>query len=391
MIKDDILGVNIENIELSDIPEGAVKISMDSFPDINNIAGAVLKEFREVNQFNGVVRMSYKKGIGTTLQKAKAGGYTGNIIDEKGKIVGHVNLDDVSKTAAVAGSAMQILSIITSQYYLHEINKSLNKIQSKVDNIGRLLEIDKRSHLKAREHYIHDLLNNIIDIQGNAIEINAVLTQVQQLEIEAYSDYITIAELINGIIDSIDIAKKQGDILELITKIKNYIPQLWCALYLYASSKYLRMIFSGTIDKNRIDNLYNEISNMILEYKNRIEEYYVKSFDLVNEHDAFKVNEMFVDTVKTIGGTGGLPGLLIKNKAIDEVKGMVQDRKNTKKTKTIGELFDAFYYTCKDTEPIKKICDDIRFYNILNNEPVELILDEEDIYIIHNKVDGAVG
>ena len=186
-------------------------------------------------------------------------------------------------------------------------------------------------------------------------------------------------------------AKKQGDILELIAKIKNYIPQLWCALYLYASSKYIRLIFSGTVDKKRIDNLYDEISNMILEYKKRIEEYYVKSFDLVNEHDAFKVNEMFVDTVKTIGGTGGIPGLLIKNKAIDEVKEMVQDRKNTKKTKTIGELFDAFYYTCKDTEPIKKICDDIRFYNILNNEPVELILDEEDIYIIHNKVDGAVG
>ena len=28
MIKDDILGVNIENINLSDIPEGAVKISI---------------------------------------------------------------------------------------------------------------------------------------------------------------------------------------------------------------------------------------------------------------------------------------------------------------------------------------------------------------------------
>ena len=54
-------------------------------------------------------------------------------------------------------------------------------------------------------------------------------------------------------------------------------------------------------------------------------------------------------------------------------------------TKALAERFDAFYYT-KDTEPIKKICEDIKFYNVLYNEPVDFILDDEDIYIVHGSL-----
>lgn len=390
MIIDEILGIKIDDINFSDIPKNIIKIPYDSFSDINNIAGAVLKEFKEINQFSGVVKMTYDKGLGA-LQRAKAGGYTGNIINGKGKIVGHVNLEGVSQAAAVAGSAMQVMSVITSQYYLHEINKTLDDIQAKVNNIGRFLEVDKRSHLLAREHYIQDIKNNIIDIQYNAVEMQAVLTQLQQLEIEAYSDYVTITELISGFIDSIDTVKKQGDISELIEKIKDYIPQLWCALYLYASSKYLRMILSGTVYEKRINSLYDEISDMNLEYEQRITNFFVKSYDLVNDHDAFKVNELLFGAVKTIGGPGGIPGMIIKSKAIDEVKEMVKGKKDSEKTETVAELFDVFYYSCMDTEPIKKICEDIKFYNILFNEHVEFIVDEEDVYIIHNDIDGSVG
>ena len=374
----ELLGVKIDNIGDYDIPEDSIKIPFESFADINNVAGAVLKEFKEVNQFKGVVKMSYDKGLGE-LQRAKAGGYTGNIINEKGRIVGHVNLEDVSNAAAVTGSAMQIMSVITSQYYLHEINKSLNDIQSKVDTISHFLETDKRSHLTSRELYLLDLQKNLIDIQSNPVETQAVLTQLQNIEIEAYSDYMTISEMISASIDAIDSAKKQDDILELIEKINDYIPQLWCSLYLYVYSKYLRLILSGSVDKKRIDNLYDELTNMIAKYEQQMSDYDLKALVLVKDNDAYKVNDVIFDVAKGLGG-----GFFIKNKAIDEVKEMVQDKKDEQRTKALAERFDAFYYT-KDTEPIKKICEDIKFYNVLYNEPVDFILDDEDIYIVHGK------
>ncbi len=109
-------------------------------------------------------------------------------------------------------------------------------------------------------------------------------------------------------------------------------------------------------------------------------DYDLKALVLVKDNDAYKVNDVIFDVAKGLGG-----GFFIKNKAIDEVKEMVQDKKDEQRTKALAERFDAFYYT-KDTEPIKKICEDIKFYNVLYNEPVDFILDDEDIYIVHGSL-----
>ena len=378
---EDILGVAIDCIDIDSIPSNAIKIPLESFSEYNNIAGNVLKEFQELNQFKGVVKMTYDKGLGT-LQKAKAGGYTGNIINDKGKIVGHVKLEDISKAAAVTSAAMSVMSIITSQYYLHEINKSIDDIQQKIDNISRFLEIDKKSHLLAREKYIDDIQNNMIDIQNNSVEKQAVLAQLQNLEIEAYSDYITNSELISNAIETLDVVKKQEDITETIEKIKDLLPQMWSSLYLYVRAKYLRMLLSETVDEKRINDIISSLRQMIADFEGKSYEFYVKSYDSVTEHDAYKVNNILFGAAKTFGSPMGVPNI-INNKAIDGVKGKVQEKKEKEKQEAVGNLLDTFYYTCKDTEPMRKICDDIKFYNILYNQPVDIIMNDEEMYIFH--------
>ena len=39
---------------------------------------------------------------------------------------------------------------------------------------------------------------------------------------------------------------------------------------------------------------------------------------------------------------------------------------------------------------MKKICEDIRFYNILYNEPVEFVFDEENVFIKHKDAQKSV-
>ena len=140
-------GVNFESISLDAIPNNAIKIPVDSFPEINAVVGNLAKEIKEVNQFKGMVKMSYDKSLGH-LQKAKIGGFNGNIVNDEGTIVGRANFQEVTNTAAIVSSAMAVMSIITSQYYLHEINQNLDAIQSKIDNISRFLETDKKNHIK---------------------------------------------------------------------------------------------------------------------------------------------------------------------------------------------------------------------------------------------------
>ena len=117
---EELLGMVIDDLDSDADLADAIKIPLDSFPELNQVAGEVIRNFREVNQYKGMVKMTYDKGLGV-LQKAKNGGYTGNIVDAKGKITGHVKLDDVSQAASSVSSVMSVLSIVTSQYYLHEI------------------------------------------------------------------------------------------------------------------------------------------------------------------------------------------------------------------------------------------------------------------------------
>lgn len=69
---------------------------------------------------------------------------------------------------------------------------------------------------------------------------------------------------------------------------------------------------------------------------------------------------------------------------LDGIKDIVQDKKDKKRTDAAADLFDVFYYTCQDTEPMKQICENIKLYNMIYNEPVDYIFDENDLYIVHN-------
>ena len=378
-------GVNFESISLDAIPNNAIKIPVDSFPEINAVVGNLAKEIKEVNQFKGMVKMSYDKSLGH-LQKAKIGGFNGNIVNDEGTIVGRANFQEVTNTAAIVSSAMAVMSIITSQYYLHEINQNLDVIQSKIDNISRFLETDKKNHIKSSLHYIQDVQANITDIQNNSIEHQSVLTELQHLEIESYAEYLNFADLISGVIVSMDAAKKEENLQEIIDKITEYVPQLWCAMYLYACSKYLRMILSGITDERRIEGLYQELSQMLNDYDNKVRDYYIDAFDNLNESDVFKANEKLFGAAKMLVGPAGVPGRIINKKAVEEIKEIVQERKDKDKEITIGSFYYDFYNSCKDTEPIQKICEDIGFYNVLFNDSVEFVFDENEVYIIPNDI-----
>ena len=386
MITNDLFGVSINECGFYDISADAIRIALDNYPEINNVAGNMIKEFKDINQFKGMVKMSYDKGLGV-LQKAKKGGYTGNIVNENGRIVGHVNLEDVSNVAGATSSVMALLSVVTSQYYLHEINSTLDSVQMKIDNVSRFIEADKRSHIASRERYLIDVKKNAIDIQNNTVENQAVLTEIQGLEIETYSDYLMMTDMIGGLIDSIKLVKKQDDIKELIGKINEYFPQLWSALYLYAHSRYLRLLLSNTVDEIRIYNTFNELSEMIYNYESQVENYYYSSRSIINDHSVFKANELLFGAGKMFIGPGGIPGWYIRNKALDGIKELVQEKKDREREEAVGNLFDIFYMTCRDTYAIKQICEDIRFYNMLYNQRVELIFDEQQMYIVHGKND----
>ena len=239
----DFMGINIDGIDFDSIPSDAIKLSNGLFPYMNDLAGGIAKELREVYQLKQhLVKMEYELGPGEALQLSEKYGYTGRIVDSNKSFERSVGLFDFSNAPAAVSVAMNVMSLITSQYYLHEINQNLDLIQSKIDDISQFIVTDNKNHLLSRNHYLQHIQKFIFDIRNNPVENQSVLTELQDIEIEAYSDYKTYTEELSSAINSIKSAKKQDEIKGIIDEIKYDLPLLWFALYLYASSKYIKMV-----------------------------------------------------------------------------------------------------------------------------------------------------
>ena len=384
---------NIENYAGGNIPFDAIKIPLENFPEMNAFMGDVIREFKDINQFEGMVKINYDKGLGV-LQKAKKGGFTGNIINpDTGLITGHVNFQDIqaatqyASTLSAVSSVMNVMSIVTSQYYLNEINYKMSMFSSKLKNVERFLETDRKSHISSREKYIEDVQKNLIVIQYSKEEKLAVLTQLQQLQVESYSDYLMFKEMISENIEDLQEVKKTDEVMDKIGKMNAYLPQLWCSLYLYANTKYLNMVLSETVDEKRIYDIYSELSNMITEYENTVTAYNSKAFGLINNHEAFKVNNKAFDVVKFAGYM--FPGRVSRNLVLNGVREIMNIKKIEEREAAIRALFESFYGAFKDISPVQNICDEIRFYNILYNQPVEFYFDENEIFIKHGNLNGT--
>lgn len=72
----------------------------------------------------------------------KQGNVLGGMLDESGKLAAQKRFEDMSGAlngAAAAAAIFQVLSVVTAQYYLHQISTSLANIESKVSDIHRKL------------------------------------------------------------------------------------------------------------------------------------------------------------------------------------------------------------------------------------------------------------
>ena len=72
----------------------------------------------------------------------KHGNILGGMLDDSGKIAVQKRFEDMSGAlngAAAAAAVFQVLSVVTAQYYLHQISTSLANIETKVNDIHRKL------------------------------------------------------------------------------------------------------------------------------------------------------------------------------------------------------------------------------------------------------------
>ena len=99
--------------------------------------------------------------------------------------IGRVAKSGGIKLASVAAASWQVLSIVTAQHFLNEINARLAGIEDGIKNIQHWLEDDKRAQLTAAAGYLREIHAAINRGELHPYEIRAIYSQLEALELSA--------------------------------------------------------------------------------------------------------------------------------------------------------------------------------------------------------------
>lgn len=126
-------------------------------------------------------KVVFPEGVTGTLMQYKTGtgGLGTSLIGENGKIVGHAGLFDMKAEAAVLG-AFTVMSAVTGQFFLSEINSKLTQLNLKVDQIMAFLYGDKKSELMAEISFVQQAQQNYNSIMSHDAQRSATIVGLQQ-------------------------------------------------------------------------------------------------------------------------------------------------------------------------------------------------------------------
>jgi len=235
--------------------------------DQDNMLFSAVSQLSKIAQ-TGVMSNAYmvrfKKGLPHTLMKFKDGGVGSAVIGKDNKIAGQASFH---KLGGVAGAFM-VLSVATSQYYLHNIDSKLNDIKSISQTILDYLEVDKKSELKSEIEFVNRAVNNYNHIVSNETQRISTITSLQSTEKISFKDCEFYAEMLKKTI------YRNSPIEEDVRLSFKYKELLETSLKLYILSTILEAYYAQNFEQQYI----NEIKNNLLVRTNDFEKLIYSAF-----------------------------------------------------------------------------------------------------------------
>jgi hypothetical protein len=151
-------------------------------PNLASSAFQLGKNVYEVT-FSPQVMAGLKNGSNTLMQsignqKSVAMGKNG--IKELGKVVSKPGI----KPAMAALAVWQVLSIVTAQKFLSDINENLKKIENNIASIKSFIENDRTHKIIANIKYLNDIANILQNKELNESDVITYNNQIEHIERE---------------------------------------------------------------------------------------------------------------------------------------------------------------------------------------------------------------
>jgi hypothetical protein len=186
--------ITFKKIELNQLKENSYRdISSDRIKSgLSNVAtaGGQMVAISSLNP-NGLFSATVNPQLLTLFSKD---GTVSTMIHGSHGIAGHAGFKSISATVFAPIVVMQLMSMITGQYYMNGIVKQMNSIDNKINKLILLHHTEKVSRLK----YAQETVKNLSAVKFPSLEH---LTQLKNIEYEIgsiFTEYSKYLEDIDG-------------------------------------------------------------------------------------------------------------------------------------------------------------------------------------------------
>ena len=201
----------------------------------------------------------FPEGLPHTLTALRQGGFGSMIQDASGQFMGSASFYSMSSQAALLG-AFTVISAVTGQYFLSQINGELRQIGTKLNEILEFLYEDKKAELLSEVAFVERVYKNYSSIIQNAAQRTATIGSLQQSQKVAIKD---VEFYLNDFDKKLADIKDEKSLNNSAGEVLNSKELLEISLRLYVMSSLLEVYYSQNFDPGCIDFLQNNIQTYI--------------------------------------------------------------------------------------------------------------------------------
>ncbi|MCM1578146.1 MAG: hypothetical protein NC078_05025 [Ruminococcus sp.] len=259
-------------------------------------------------------KVVFPEGIAGTLMEYKTGGAGTPIIDENGKIAGHAALFDMKAEAAILG-AFTVMSVVTGQFFLSEINAKLTQLNLKIDQIMAFLYGDKKSELMAEINFVQQAQQNYSSIMSHEAQRSAVIVGLQQSRKTAMKD-------IEFYMSDLDYKSQVNEkVFAKFQSVADKALRIWESLELSKQLFVMGSIMEAYFAQNFDESYIKSISETVAYYINKCDKKILGCFQVLRSKlDPFKDKDGTKELKENFGGIiesleGGEEAPILRNMA----------------------------------------------------------------------------
>ena len=210
--------------------------------------------------------VKFPEGVPHTLMKFKEGGYGSAIMGKKG-IIDQASFHKMLPQATFMG-VFTVMSAVTGQYFLSEINSKLEKINQTVTDILAFLYGDKKAELISEISFIQYAQKCFTSIMQHEEQRIATIIGIQSAKKVAMKDIDFYLNDLEATVQNKENTKeKSARSLSKNAATKQIISSLELSLQLYIMCSILEPYYSQNYDREYLDYIIEDTAEYVSKYR----------------------------------------------------------------------------------------------------------------------------